>query len=108
MAKVNASGKLLVSGNLKESEHVLFTSLDDQAIPPSVYNAPDLTYSAGNTLPNIQILRRKLASDLLCGVKYGDWGRSDGTPAGSYGGIYLTNPANAVINNLDLKYGLLF
>jgi len=107
--KAGPSGKLLISGGLKESERVLFTSLDDQALAPSVYSAADLSYNSPDGLANPQLLRVKSGvTEPSCGVKYGDWGRSDGTAANSFGGLHMADPANSIINNLHLKYGLIY
>lgn len=106
---VRPGGKLIVSGGMKETEKVLFTSLDDNTIAPSAYSAGDLTYSLPGYLPNPQLVRLKTSDPLpYCGVKYGDWGKADGTPANAYGGLCFSISGGGIINNLEMKYAVLY
>jgi len=112
--KVEKGGKLFVMGNSNEDEHVIFTSIDDNSVPPSIYNASDGDYKSAEGLPNTQLRRTKSnpANSLdyknSGGPLYGDWGVSDGKEDGSFGGIYVTDNSDMNINYLDLKYGLFY
>ncbi|HOT75926.1 MAG TPA: hypothetical protein PK467_09075, partial [Candidatus Wallbacteria bacterium] len=107
--RVGTNGKLYISGGLKESERVLFTSLDDSTAAPSAYSSGDLNSKSADGLANPQPMRVKSgATERLCGAKYGDWGKSDGTAANSLGGLYLPAAGCAVINNLQTRYALLY
>lgn len=113
---VGPTGRLVVSGGLAPADRVLFTSLDDVACAPSVWNAPDAAYRSVDGLPNLQLYRVKAGGDGAGGPRYGDWGAPGAGPftapnasllAGRAGGILLANPARALISGLDLRYGLL-
>lgn len=104
-------GRMIVSGDVNKS--VLLTSLDDPSIPPSIYNAPDGEYMSSFGLPNIQIRMSKYDPplyDQIGGVRYGDWGASDGTAAGSHGGLYVANGVDNsfMLNHASARYGLLY
>ncbi len=112
--KVEKAGKLYVMGNSNEDEHVLFTSIDDNSVPPTIYNAPDGEYRSGDGLPNAQLRRTKADPanphdyKNTGGPCYGDWGVSDGTDVGSFGGIHITDNSDMSVNYLDMKYGLFY
>ncbi|HOD41756.1 MAG TPA: hypothetical protein PKL57_14450, partial [Candidatus Wallbacteria bacterium] len=96
--QVNSGGKLLIRGGLKESERVLFTSLDDNVAAPSAYSSGDLNFKSTEGLANPQLFRLKSGSSVrYCGPKYGDWGKS------YLGGIIYITSSGSVINNLETR-----
>jgi len=106
--KVASSGRLIISGGAKDSEKVLFTSLDDDSAAPSAYTGSDLDFIGLGGLQNRQLVKNKAGVGWYSGVKCGDWGNSDGTPANSFGGIFIQNPTNSSVKNLELRYGLIY
>ncbi|MEZ7891536.1 MAG: hypothetical protein QMC67_07300 [Candidatus Wallbacteria bacterium] len=94
--KTNAGGKLTIAGKVNDNEKVIFTSIDDNKLAPSVYNAPDGVFSTADGYPNTQIAK---------GPMPGDWGYSDGESK-QYGGIQL-QPGDD-ITGLETYYGLFY
>lgn len=104
-------GRLIISGDKKD--RVLFTSIDDAAAPPSVYNAPDGVFKSEEGLCNMQLRSSTNEESYYrqkCGVRYGDWGVSDGTPEGSFGGIYLLGGIDSSFMqyNAESRYALFY
>ena len=103
-------GKLIVSGGHKETQRILFTSLDDNTIAPSAYSADDLMYSSSAGLPNLQLMRVKTSDHIeYCGVKYGDWGSEGISSTNTSGGLVFPSVGEiSAINGLETKYGLFY
>ncbi len=104
-------GRLLVSGD--KSDKVIFTSIDDPALPPSIFNAPDETFKSENGLPNIQIRKTGYEQPYYKqkgGARYGDWGVSGASSAESLGGVYLLGGLDSTYmqNNIITRYGLFY
>jgi formylglycine-generating enzyme required for sulfatase activity/type II secretory pathway pseudopilin PulG len=105
------SGRLIISGDKKD--RVLFTSIDDATAPPSIYNAPDGVFKSGEGLCNMQLRSSKYEDSYYLqkgGVRYADWGVSDGTPEGSFGGVYLLGGIDSSFMqyNVESRYALFY
>ena len=108
--KVVPGGKLIVAGGIKKSENVIFTSVDDQTVPPSVYNSSDVNFKSNEGLPNLQNRREWWQSSNYyqkCGALPGDWGATDWSNNFS-GGICQADDSCSKIDNLTSRYGLFF
>jgi len=104
-------GRLIISGDKKD--RVLFTSIDDATAPPSVYNAPDGVFKSEEGLCNMQLRSSKYQDSYYLqkgGVRYADWGVSDGTPEGSFGGVYLLGGIDSSFMqyNVESRYALFY
>lgn len=103
--------RLVISGDV--NDNVYFTSIDDPAAAPSIYNAPDGEYRSETGLPNVQTRMSHYAPPVynqIGGARYGDWGLSDGSVNGSYGGLVVAGGTtnSFMFNHAVPRYGLLY
>ena len=107
-----SADQLIVYSNAKTP--VIFTSLDDHGVAPSVYNAPDGQFKSDDGLQSIQLRKVHFTPPYnyedVSGVRYGDWGYSDGSSERSYGGIYTPNSftSSSMLKDVIIKYALLY